>query len=205
MNRVWRGIRSLKFAVPLLSLLILVVAGCAKPPQTDIDSAKQSIDQAAAVKDYAPQQYQAANEAWNTLQTELQAQDSKFALFRSYKNAKEMAAAAKAAGDKALSDGNAAKEKAKNDCTQMMTDAQTALDDAKALLEKAPKGKGEKEAIEALKAELTAAETSLADANSAFQAGNYLQAKAKLQSVMNSANEVKTQVQAAIDAKMGRK
>ncbi|MCC7140778.1 MAG: hypothetical protein IT349_01635 [Candidatus Eisenbacteria bacterium] len=201
-----RGLRSAKLLLPLLSLLILVMAGCAKPPQVDIDAAKAAIDGAVAAeaKDYAGSSLQAANDAWATLQTELTAQESKFALFRSYKKAKEMAAAAKAAGEKASADANAQKEKVKAECQTMMTGAQTAIDEAKALLEKAPKGKGEKEAIEALKAELTGAETSLADANAAFSSGKFLQARSKLQAVMNAANDVKTQVQAAIDAKMGK-
>ncbi|MBK8229198.1 MAG: hypothetical protein IPK72_01160 [Candidatus Eisenbacteria bacterium] len=206
MDRVRRGLRSAKLLLPLLSLLILVMAGCAKPPQVDIDAAKAAIDGAVAAeaKDYAGSSLQAANDAWATLQTELTAQESKFALFRSYKKAKEMAAAAKAAGEKASADANAQKEKVKAECQTMMTGAQTAIDEAKALLEKAPKGKGEKEAIEALKAELTGAETSLADANAAFSSGKFLQARSKLQAVMNAANDVKTQVQAAIDAKMGK-
>lgn len=206
MDRVRRGLRSAKLLLPLLSLLILVMAGCAKPPQVDIDAAKAAIDGAVAAeaKDYAGSSLQAANDAWATLQTELTAQESKFALFRSYKKAKEMAAAAKAAGEKATADANAQKEKVKAECQTMMTGAQTAIDEAKALLEKAPKGKGEKEAIEALKAELTGAETSLADANAAFSSGKFLQARSKLQAVMNAANDVKTQVQAAIDAKMGK-
>ncbi len=207
MDRVRRGLRNLKFAVPLLSLLILVMAGCAKPPQVDIDAAKGAIDSAVAAeaKDYAGPSLQAANDSWAALQTELQAQESKFALFRSYKKAKEMAATTKAAGEKATADANAQKAKVKDECTAMMATAQTSIDEAKALLEKAPKGKGEKEAIEALKAELTGAETSLADANAAFSSGKYLQAKSKLQAVVNAANDVKTQVQAAIDAKMGKK
>ena len=206
MDRVRRGLRSAKLLLPLLSLLILVMAGCAKPPQVDIDAAKAAIDGAVAAeaKDYAGSSLQAANDAWATLQTELTAQESKFALFRSYKKAKEMAAAAKAAGEKASADANAQKEKVKAECQTMMTGAQTAIDEAKALLEKAPKGKGEKEAIEALKAELTGAETSLADANAACSSGKFLQARSKLQAVMNAANDVKTQAQSAIDAEMGK-
>ena len=98
MDRVRRGLRNLKFAVPLLSLLILVMAGCAKPPQMDIDAAKASIDAAVAAeaKDYAGSSLTAANDSWAALQTELQAQESKFALFRSYKKAKEMALVAEA-------------------------------------------------------------------------------------------------------------
>ena len=58
----------------------------------------------------------AAEDAQSALDAELKAQDGKW--FKSYDKAKELALAAKAAGDKAAADAAAGKEKAKADATQ---------------------------------------------------------------------------------------
>ena len=53
-------------------------------------------------------------------------------------------------------------EAAKNVAIQLQGEAQTAIDDGEGLLKKAPTGKGTKKDIDALKADLTGAETSFA-------------------------------------------
>lgn len=203
MDGLRRGLRNLKSVVPFIALLIVFAAGCAKPPQVDIDAAKASIDGAVAAEanDYAKGSLTAANDSWSALQTELTAQEQKFALFRSYKNATAMAADAKAKGDKAKSDADARKAQVKADVESAMAAATAALTEAKDMLDKAPKGKGTAQDIEMLKGDLTGVETSLADAGQLHASGKYLQAQAKLSAAMSRINDVKTQVQAAIDAK----
>lgn len=92
--------------------LIIVVAACGRPPTTEVDAAKASVDKAASsgASQYAPESYKAAQDARTALDDELKAQDAK--TFKSYDKAKELAAAAKAAGEKATADALAAKEKA---------------------------------------------------------------------------------------------
>src|SRR5262245_59672517 len=82
---------------------VALLVGCAKPPQADVDAAKAAVQQARSMEaaDYAPDALRAAEDAQAQLDTELKAQEEKFALFRSYKKATELAATAKAAGEKA--------------------------------------------------------------------------------------------------------
>jgi len=92
--------------------LALVVTGCAAPPTAEVDAAKAAVDKAVAdhADQYAAEPLKAAQEARAALEAELTAQEGKW--FKSYDRTKQLAAAAKEAGDKAAADAVAAKEKA---------------------------------------------------------------------------------------------
>jgi protein TonB len=92
--------------------LAVAMTGCATPPSTDVDAAKASVEKATAAgaSQYAPDSLKAAQDAEAALDAELKAQDAKW--FKSYDKAKDLAAAAKAAADKAATDASVAKDKA---------------------------------------------------------------------------------------------
>jgi TonB family protein len=96
----------------LASGLAIAVAGCSAPPSADVDAAKASVEKAAGggAGQYAPDSLKAAQDAQAALDAELKAQDEKW--IKSYDKTKELAAATKAAGDKAATEAAAAKEKA---------------------------------------------------------------------------------------------
>ena len=195
--------RKMMAVMPLVFVLVLMV-GCAKPPQDTINSAMSALDAAKPLaSQYATASLQAAEDAQAALNAELKAQQDKFALFRSYKKTDELVADLKAKSDKAAADAAAGQEQAKNDATAAITAATTAVTDAKALLEKAPKGKGAAADLEAMKADLAAAESAINEANASMSSMNYKDAKAKADAAAASAGTVTSQVQAAIDAKKG--
>ena len=92
--------------------LAITVTGCASPPNADVDAAKAAVDRAATDRagQYAAESLKAAQNARTALDVELKAQEGK--LFKSYGKTRELAVAAKAAGDKAAADAVAGKEKA---------------------------------------------------------------------------------------------
>ena len=92
--------------------LALVVTGCAAPPTAEVDAAKAAVDKAVAdhADQYAAETLKAAQEARAALDAELTAQEGKW--FKSYDRAKQLATAAREAGDKAAADAVAAREKA---------------------------------------------------------------------------------------------
>jgi hypothetical protein len=183
--------------------LAVAAAGCASPPQAAIDGVKAATDKAAAAgaAEYAADSLKAAQDAQAALEAELKVQADKFALFRSYAKATELAGAAKTAAEKAEQDAVAGKEKAKNEATALIEEAKTALTAAQEMLAKAPKGKGTAADLEAMKADLAGAETSIADAGNAMAAERYLEATAKAEAAKNAAGTVSAAVQAAIDAR----
>lgn len=194
--------RKMTVLTPFL-LAVLVLVGCAKPPQAEIDEAKGAVQTAvsAEASDYAGDSLRAAQDAVAQLDQELKAQEEKFALFRSYKKASELAAAAKSAGEKAEADAKAGKEAARQAAESMMAEATTLLTEVKEMLDKAPKGKGTAADLEMMKSDLAGVESSLADAQNSFNAEKYLEAKSKIEAAMSGANGVKSALEQAMAAK----
>ncbi len=114
---------SLRFPAIVLGLAI-TVAGCAGPPAADVDAARAAVDKAVAdgASQYAPDALKAAQDARAALDAELKTQEGKW--FKSYDKAKELAAAAKTAGDKAATDATAARVKAEAAAAREKADAE---------------------------------------------------------------------------------
>jgi len=91
----------------------------------------------------------------------------------------------------------AEKERVHLETAQLLADARTSLEEAKALLENAPSGKGSQADIAAMKADLAVVETSLTEADSALAASDLSNAKAKIQAALNATTKVKTAVEQA--------
>ena len=92
--------------------LAITVTGCGSPPTADVDAAKAALDRAVTDRaaQYAAESLKAAQDARAALDAELKAQEAKWV--KSYDKTRELAVAAKAAGDKAAADAVAGKEKA---------------------------------------------------------------------------------------------
>jgi protein TonB len=92
--------------------LAVVGTGCAAPPSADVDAAKASVARASnsGGDRYAAESLKSAEDARAALDAELKLQEGKWV--KSYDRTRELAAAAKAAGDKAEADAVAGKEKA---------------------------------------------------------------------------------------------
>jgi hypothetical protein len=122
---------TLRFLAISLGLAI-AVTGCASPPTAEVEAAKAAVDKATTARadQYAAESLKAAQDARAALDAELKAQEGKS--FKSYDKTKELAIAAKAAGDKASADAIAGKEKADAAAAKEKADA--------AAREKAPDG-----------------------------------------------------------------
>jgi TonB family protein len=92
--------------------LSLVAAGCASPPNADVEAARNAVGKAADqdANRYAAASLKSAQDAQAALDAELKTQDGKW--LKSYDKAKELAVAAKAAGDRAAADAVSGKETA---------------------------------------------------------------------------------------------
>jgi TonB family protein len=111
--------------------LAIIVTGCSAPPNADVHAAKTAVDKAATegADRYAPESLQSAQAARAALDAELNAQQGKWV--KSYDKAKELAVAARAAGDKAAADAVAAKGKADAVAAKARADAAAARARAK--------------------------------------------------------------------------
>jgi hypothetical protein len=188
----------------LALLVIFAFTSCAKQPTQQMDAAKAAIQGVVDAKGgiYAKDELAKLNSDWQAALDAVNAQSKKF--FKKYGPAKEMLAkiAADAEAVKDLIPGRIAE--AKSAAEAAVAEAKTGLDEAKALLEKAPKGKGTKADIEAMKADLAGLETAMADVDAAMAAEDYFGAKDKAAAIKEKAAGIADQVNAAIAKVKGR-
>jgi len=199
-------LRNYFIAVLGLVLMLALVTGCAKAPQQELDAAKAALETArqAEADVYLADEFKAAQDSLNAALTEIETQNSKFALTRNYNKAKNLLLAATNLANDLNAKVAAKKEEVKAQAEQLVVDLQTALTEAKALLKKAPKGKEGKEVLEAIQSEINAVETSMTDATNLLNTGKFMEAKDKLTAALQKVNQIKDELNQAIAKKKGK-
>ena len=195
--------RALQF-LALSMVMVFLLVGCAKLPTEEINAAKASIDAVVAegAQKFAAEDTKKLNDSMQAAQDEIKVQDSK--TFKDYKKAKELLAKVKADAETLKTGLAAKKEEAKKNAAAAQEAAKASVAEAKALLAKAPKGKGSKADIEALKADLKGIEDSLAEAKSANDAEDYNAAIEKSNAIKDKAAAISDQIKKAME-KVGTK
>lgn len=195
----------------VLLLLVLGLASCAKPPEAEMAAAQSAIDQAKQKEagEYAAAELRAAEDSLAAASSEVDRQNAKFALFRSYKVAKAKALAAATAGTAAADAAVKNKELARQESEANLAAAQQAIADVRAMLDspqgkKLMRAKEARQAIEQIKIELDATEASLEQVRQAHAQEKYKMAARMGKDAGDKARSLGTEVQNAVD-KMGVK
>lgn len=185
----------------LLVLTVLGLAACSKPPEQAMQAGSAALEQAkaAGAETYAADALQKAQDALNRADAEKKAQDEKFVLFRSYKTSEQLYNEAKTELDAATQAAAAGKEQAKADATQAVDDAKAAVAAANEALAKAPRSKDTKADLELWANDLGTYETTITEAEAAIGSEDFLDAKAKAESVTAKAGEITTSIETAIE------
>jgi len=176
----------------IAGLSLILLAGCSKAPEVEMNKAQESMQAAvtAEAEQYAPAAYKVAMDTLNAAKAEEKEQASKFALFRSYGNAKKLYESAQYLAENATTEAAAEKERVMAETQAMITSVKAVLDSAATAIAKAPVGKGNKADIELIKADLNAANGAYEEAVAEFAAGKYLSAQAKLEAVNQKAESL---------------
>jgi len=118
-----------RFALIFLVTLTLVLAGCAKPPEEEIVSARADLAQAgdAAAETWAAEEWDAAQAAMNAVEEELAAQAGKMGISRSYEHTTELLGDAKAKAETARATAVAKKESARQEAAVAVAAANETL------------------------------------------------------------------------------
>lgn len=200
---VWSGV---------LVLLVLGLASCAKPPEAEMSAAQAAIDQAKTKEagEYAATELKAAEDSLAACRSEVDRQNAKFALFRSYKVAKAKALAAQTAGTVAADAAVKNKDIARQDAEKSLADAVQAIADVRALLDtpqgkKLMRAKEARQAIEQIKTELDATEASLENIRMAQSQEKFKPAARMAKEAASKARSLGSEVQAAVDKMTGGK
>ncbi len=187
----------LRYSILGLVLVLIFVVGCSKPPTEELNAAKSAVDAVAPeASKYAAEDVKKLNDDLQTAQNEINA--------KNYKQAKEILIKAKADAETLKTTLPQKKELAKNNAIAAQDAAKTAVVDAKALLAKAPKGKGSKADIEAMKADIKGLEESLPELQGQIDAEDYAVATEKANVIKEKAAAVSDQINQALE-KVGAK
>jgi hypothetical protein len=189
------ALKSLVIAVAAVALL----AGCAKPPTQELADAKATIDAGVAMQApvYAPEELAKVKKDLAAAEAEIKVQDEKF--WKNYDNAKAMLVKVKGDAEAIKAAIPARKEAAKKAAIEAEAAAKASLEEAKALLAKAPKGKGTRADIEAFAADLKGVEDALPQVAAKIASEDFFGASDNANSLKAKAMSVSEQINAAIE------
>lgn len=181
----------------------LAAVGCADQPTDAIQAVDQALTDARSSQatDYAAESLTAAEDVRAQLDAELKAQEEKFALFRSYDKAEQLAADAQQAAEQAKTAAVEGRERAHQQASELIAELRTTVDEVKALVETAPRGKGSEADLAVLQSDVSTIEQSMVEMDAAFQAERYNEAIAIAEAARTQLEEIRATVQQAIDAR----
>jgi hypothetical protein len=187
-----------------LALAVVLVAGCAQPPAEQIDAAEKAVAEARqkGAATYTADEYAKLEGTLAALKKEVGEQDAKFALFRDYGKAEQLAASAKADGERVKTEAIKKKEEAKAAALQAQQVAQEAVKSTVELVAQAPVGK-DRAALEAIKNDTEALKASLNQVQIAIDKEDYPAAQTQAKAIHEKSQAVSAEIQQAL-AKVGK-
>jgi len=197
--------KSMRQIVAPLALGVLLVSGCARPPAEQIEAAERAVKEAqqGGAATYAAEEYAKLEGNLAALKKEVADQDAKFALFRDYGKAEQLAASAKAEGERVKTEAATKKEEAKAAALQAQQVAQEAVRSTLDLVAKAPVGK-DRAALGAIKAEAEALNALLSQVQTALDKEDYPAAQTQAKAIHEKSRAVSLEIEQAL-AKIGKK
>jgi hypothetical protein len=192
---IWR--KMLLVAVPVVAMV-----GCDKPPTVEMDAARNSLEQARQKEapEYADASFKTASDSLNAALA-LVATEEK-AWFKNFDVARESLARAQRLSEKAGADAESSKAAFRAQAESLITSTTSGIEQARARLAEAPRGKGADEDLDRLTASLSSAESMIGQAREQVQGGRLKDAVATAQSAEGAVREVGTaldQAQAKIE------
>ena len=196
----------MKIRYVLVSILgmSLLMGGCARPPADQINAAEQAVKDAQqnGAATYVANDYAKVEGLLAAMKTEVAEQDGKFALFRDYGKAEQLAATTKAEAERVKADAAKKLEEAKFAAAQAQQAAQATVASTLALVAKAPAGK-DRAALESIKTDAEALKASLNDVQLLIDKADYLGAQTKAKAIQEKGEAVSREIETAL-AKIGK-
>jgi archaellum component FlaC len=189
----------------LLILMVLVLASCAKPPETELAAAEAELSRAQNVEApvYAASDYRAAQDSLDAARNEVDRQDAKFALFRNYGAAKEKAVAARETARRAADAAAGNKEAKREEAERTLAEVQQAIADVREKLDsdlgkRLARAKGQRQAITQIREELDAREAVLEEVRQAQLEERYADAARTAEGALRDVRSLDEEVSRAI-------
>jgi hypothetical protein len=185
--------------------VVVLFASCDKVPQAEIDAANVAISEVKAAQAdlYQPAMYAGIQDSMKVVNEMVEVQKSKW--FKNFDGVRAKLSNINAYAVVVKDSTESRKAAVKAEAESTLAAVKTLLDEDKALLAKAPKGKEGKEALEAISSELAVIETSVGEVASLLEGGNYLAALDKVKAANEKATSIKAELEEAIAKKAGKK
>ncbi len=191
-----KTIRNRTTVVLTISGFVTLVSACAEAPTATVEAARARVAAVAAEGQvYAPQEYAAARDAVGRLDAELQAQNDRFALTRSYDQVTQLAAEVDTAATTVETAIEAEQERLQMETRGLVADAEDALDDARPAIDEL-----DDEDADVLRADVAQVESSLATVEADLRAGDYAGANQGARSAVAAARGIGTSLAAMATA-----
>lgn len=186
-----------KTIVSLLFVFILAFAfvGCDEVPQQEVDEANAALDAAkqAGADQYVADKYNAAKQALDRATAVVKEEED--AMFGNFDEARTLLATAKTAADEAAAAVPAAKESVKQETESILAGVSDEVKKTMDLWRRAPRGKGTREALQLIKADIEAADAAQAEVQAALDSGDFLTARQKAQSIIAKLQSIQAELQ----------
>jgi hypothetical protein len=178
--------------------MVAVLSSCGKKPQVEIDATNAAIEAAktAEAAVYVPAEFAAVQDSMSAILADVAAQESK--LFKKFGPAKIKLEQTLAAANQVAANAAVKKEEVKNEVGTVMTEIKAVIEENTALMKKAPRGKEGAAVLEAMKADMTTIEASVAEAQGMFDKGAYMDALNKIKAAKEKASGINTELKDAI-------
>jgi chromosome segregation ATPase len=173
-----------------------LLMGCADEfPQQEIDSAQAALDAAknAGADQYVPDQYNAAKRQLDDALAKVE--EEKGGMFASFDEAIQMLQAATQSAEAAAAAVPAAKEKVKQEVESLLAQIPEAVETAKSMWRRAPRGKGTREALQMIKNDIDAAASQVEQVKQVHESGDYLAARQQAKSLLDKLKSLQGELQ----------
>ncbi|HEY3372681.1 MAG TPA: hypothetical protein VGK10_17650 [Prolixibacteraceae bacterium] len=190
-------------AIAAMGVAVLF-SSCAKVPQTEIDAATAAVQD---VKDsgadlYVPEAYSALVDSMKSANENVEVAKAKW--FPNYSRAKEQLAVVNQMAVDTKAKAEARKVELKAETETMIGEVKALVEENKALIAKAPRGKEGREALEAIKSDVAVAETTVTEVEALLANGDLLGSNDKIKAAKEKATAIKAELEEAIAKKGGK-
>lgn len=190
-------------AIAAMGVAVLF-SSCAKAPETEIAAATAAVQE---VKDsgadlYVPQAYSALQDSLKAANESVEVAKAKW--FPNYSKSKEQLAVVSQMAVDTKAQAENRKVELKAEVETMIGEVKLLVEENKALIEKAPKGKEGREALEAIKSDVAVAETTVVEVEALLANGDLIGSNDKIKAAKEKAAAIKVELEDAIAKKAGK-
>ncbi|MGZ8365549.1 MAG: hypothetical protein ACXW38_11310 [Nitrospira sp.] len=187
-------------------LVLVLMNGCGQPPAQQLEAAQKAVDDAktAEAETYAKDDWMKLEQEFTLAKDELVKQETVFPMFRLYDDVGEMLSTVVEYGGHVAAKASQNKEAAKTAALAMEQEALRAVVFAKRQMARALSGK-ERDAVEAIKQQVTALEAGFVVLHGLIENGDYLAAEMQARALKEKGGAVSGEIRSAIEKATGRK